>query len=179
MKTPVILSDFYHRARHEDSKSFQLDYFDCVFVSACDPSHALQVQLHRYQVDTARGIAFLQRVRDSQRERRPGGVAPWAGLPNSSLQLSKIRPLARCRAYEISVPCPRRAISILEESKEYKRCLAIPQVTWVRVGLDSRNRDLVLHGISRKDLVFLEERARQLHEEGYLSFVEEYKSGPQ
>lgn len=151
-----------------------MDYFDCVFVSACDPSHALQVQLHRYQVDRARGVAYLQKVR----ERRPNAVMPWAWLPNSSMDLSKIRPLARCRAYEIAVPCPRKAIWILERSGEYDRCLAIPQVTWVRVGLDNRNRDLVLHGISRKDLRFLEERAWQLHEEGYLSFLEEYKSGP-
>lgn len=31
--------------------SFEVDYFECSFVSSCDPTHTVQVQLHRYQVE--------------------------------------------------------------------------------------------------------------------------------
>ena len=66
---------------------------------------------------------------------------------------------------------------MLERSGEYSRCLALPQVTWVRVGLDTRNQQLVLKGLTMEDLRYLEERARQLHREGHVSFLEQYDAG--
>lgn len=66
---------------------------------------------------------------------------------------------------------------MLERSGEYSRCLAIPQVTSVRVGLDTRNQQLALNGLTMEDLRYLEARAQQLHREGHVSFLEEYDAG--
>ncbi|CAE6918732.1 unnamed protein product, partial [Symbiodinium natans] len=83
-----------------------------------------------------------------------------------------------CRtAYGRSVPCPREALKILERSGEYPGCMGLPLVQWVRVGVDARNRDLALNGLTLEDLELLEANARRLHQAGHLSFLRQFASG--
>eukprot|EP00434_Breviolum_minutum_P021674 symbB.v1.2.019132.t1/scaffold1546.1/size112474/4 len=175
LEQPTILAQYYWKGTHAESSQFELDYFECNYVSMCDPTHLVQVQLHRYQVNQRLGLAFLQQLGPSGR--RPDGVLPWAWRKNSSLPLKAIRPLAKCKAYTLQVPCPRRAIWILERSGEYSKCVALPMVTWARVGLDMRNRDFLRQGLSLADLRYLEEKAKQLHQEGVQSFLPAYVDG--
>lgn len=106
----------------------------------------------------------------------------WDG----GLPLSCLLPLARCGAYNVSMPCARCARSELKwfnNGKYWARlpgrpCLALPLISadesgklnGDRLGYDERNRRLVREGITSADVEVLQDRGRWRRARGFDAF---------
>lgn len=97
----------------------------------------------------------------------PCRYPPDGILTNASL----VYPLAHCRAFNMSVPCPRRPADFLRELG-YGPCLALPVILPTRGCSHPSNRQL-RDGWTQADAKLLSRVAKTLGASGYESFASE------
>jgi len=102
----------------------------------------------------------------------PEGVGP---LRHNGGVLAKdvIRPLSRCRANGLSIPCPRRpleSIAAMVHSGLDVSCIALP-TTKGRDPDDPWTRRLAAAGLCAEDVRILRERSARLHALGFESML--------
>ena len=92
------------------------------------------------------------------------------------LRISAIRPLKRCKAGHLSVPCPREPLETLRATMTVNftgSCVALPDIEQrlERDLYDSDKDAWLSEGLTKEDVEILRQRAADLDKEGYLSMT--------
>ena len=92
------------------------------------------------------------------------------------LRLAAVRPLGRCKAGTLSVPCPRKPLEVLKASSPpyaNMSCVALPDVAdRIQHGTYASARNSWLSdGLTPEDVDILRARAAELDREGYMSMA--------
>ncbi|CAL1163298.1 unnamed protein product [Cladocopium goreaui] len=91
------------------------------------------------------------------------------------LRSSAIRPLGRCKAGHISVPCPHKPLETLQatmpEVNFTRHCLALPDVVKRQQRGYLTDEPWLRSGLTLEDVEVLRRRAAQLDAEGYMSMT--------
>ncbi|CAE7535744.1 LNX2 [Symbiodinium natans] len=92
------------------------------------------------------------------------------------LRAAAIRPLGRCKAGAISVPCPRRPLEALKASLPSTAnvtCIALPDVAQrlQRDRWQSDKDEWLSDGLTQEDVDILRSRALELDRQGYMSMT--------
>jgi len=131
-----------------------------------------------YIFGAAGPYAFVHRVCDDSGDCQvPPGEGPLkhgGGL----LRQGAIRPLARCRADHLVLPCPQEpleTIVAMVHSGLNTSCIALPTALG-RDMEDPENRRLAAEGICSDDVAILQERSAQLEEANFKSMAPYFAS---
>ena len=90
------------------------------------------------------------------------------------LRTSAIRPLGRCKAGSISVPCPRKPMEILKAvlpMDSNASCLALPDVEKRRQRQTRGREGQLFRELTQEDVDILRSRAAELDREGFMSMT--------
>ena len=92
------------------------------------------------------------------------------------LRVSAIRPLGRCKAGHLSVPCPRKPLETLRATMMVNftnSCVALPDIKQRRERdlYDSDRDSWLSEGLVPEDVDILRSRAADLERDGYLSMA--------
>eukprot|EP00439_Symbiodinium_sp_Y106_P044945 s1813_g5.t1 len=99
------------------------------------------------------------------------------------LRVSAIRPLGRCKAGHLSVPCPRKPLETLRATMMVNftnSCVALPDIKQRRERdlYDSDRDSWLSEGLVPEDVDILRSRAADLERDGYLSMAPYCSSSP-
>ena len=117
--------------------------------------HSFHLDFSTYLADRPGPNLYVHRIcQDDGSCIIPHDVGPMAST-HGRLRKSSVRPLGRCRAGRITVPCPRRPVDTLRTFLGYnfsKHCLALPDVSGnvvraLPIGYVTSSRSLLCHEI--------------------------------
>eukprot|EP00929_Paragymnodinium_shiwhaense_P077513 TRINITY_DN39910_c0_g2_i1.p1 TRINITY_DN39910_c0_g2~~TRINITY_DN39910_c0_g2_i1.p1 ORF type:complete len:521 (+),score=65.80 TRINITY_DN39910_c0_g2_i1:186-1748(+) len=159
-------SPYYHVA---DFEAFMVhDRRLVVGTASCDRQEAVAEKNRKLAALLKESHCTVEKAKNSLRECvLCAGPSTWL----AGIDLHVIYPLARCKAYDTSVPCPRHGHLYLDKMNPKKSCMALPVLTGDRNPRDPRNVRMEHDGITRADVEVLRKRAAELDEEGFSSFV--------